>query len=134
MKVLFSLTLLIFASMNTASQFKITDVDPNCFNNEECEMVKVEEVAMVIREKIQNNWAVEQSQRDFSAEVVFILNEKRVIESIEMVQASGDELFDRSVITAIESLFPFDEMMSLNKKLFEKHFKESRIHFVGSGK
>jgi hypothetical protein len=50
-----------------------------------------------------------------------------------MVEPSNDKVFDESVLIAINKISFFEEVLGLDRKLFESNFRNFKLVFKSSG-
>lgn len=92
--------------------------------------LSIEDIATKIQSKIVQNWRRPPLARD-GMEVLLDLRLTRdgVLESISVVESSGDATFDRSAISAVERVGKFEKIDELSTEDFERYFQYFRLRF-----
>jgi colicin import membrane protein len=90
----------------------------------------VAEYAGIIREIISQNWQIPPSARNgMSAVVRLQLVPTGEMVAVNIVQSSGDDVFDRSVLQAVERADRFPELQDLDNAVFERSFRTFTLVF-----
>ena len=92
--------------------------------------LSIEDIATKIQSKIVQNWRRPPLARN-GMEVLLDLRLTRdgVLESISVVESSGDATFDRSAISAVERVGKFEKIDELSTEDFERYFQYFRLRF-----
>ena len=90
----------------------------------------VAEYAGIIRKIISQNWQIPPSARNgMSAVVRLQLVPTGEMVAVNIVQPSGDDVFDRSVLQAVERADRFPELQDLDNAVFERNFRTFTLVF-----
>jgi colicin import membrane protein len=90
----------------------------------------VAEYAGIIRKIISQNWQIPPSARNgMSAVVRLQLVPTGEMVAVNIVQSSGDDVFDRSVLQAVERADRFPELQDLENSVFERNFRTFTLVF-----
>lgn len=90
----------------------------------------VAEYSAKIRQIITQSWQIPPSARNgMSALVHLRLVPTGEVVSATIAQSSGDDVFDRSVIQAVERADRFPELQDLESSVFERNFREFDLLF-----
>jgi len=94
------------------------------------ENLLVAEYSAKIRQIITQSWQIPPSARNgMSATVRLRLVPTGEVVSVTVVQGSGDAVFDRSVIQAVERADRFPELQDLENAVFERNFRTFELLF-----
>lgn len=90
----------------------------------------VAEYAGIIRRIISQNWQIPPSARNgMSAMVRLQLVPTGEMVAVNIVQSSGNDVFDRSVLQAVERADRFPELQDLDNAVFERNFRTFTLVF-----
>lgn len=125
------LVFLTFFITSCASKYVESDSDPvlrvkgSLIQNE-----KVRHNASVVRTKIMANWTrPEGAEKGMFAKLrILMARDGRVI-SVELVDSSGYEKFDRNAIEAVHKSSPLEELARIEAQIYEKYFKSFVLLF-----
>ncbi len=94
------------------------------------ENLEVAEYAAIIRRIISQNWQIPPSARNgMSATVSLRLVPTGEVVASSILQSSGDAVFDRSVLQAVERADRFPELQDLDNSVFERNFRNFTLVF-----
>ena len=68
-----------------------------------------------------------------AAKVLINLAPSGEVINFKMVEPSNDKVFDESVLIAINKISFFEEVLGLDRKLFESNFRNFKLVFKSSG-
>ena len=87
----------------------------------------VAQYAGIIRKIISQNWQIPPSARNgMSAMVRLQLVPTGEMVAVNIVQSSGNDVFDRSVLQAVERADRFPELQDLDNAVFERNFRRAK--------
>ena len=119
------------------SKFKINKSD---IKNE---IIKVElskeregilRVSAIIQERISSIWIKPNSlSESLIAKVLINLAPSGEILNFSLIEPSSNNSFNESILTAMNKMTFFEEVLSLERKLFEKNFRNFNLVFKSSG-
>ena len=119
------------------SKFKINKLD---IKNEitKIELSKEREgilrVSAIIQERISSIWIKPNSlSESLIAKVLINLAPSGEILNFSLIEPSSNTSFNESILTAMNKMTFFEEVLSLERKLFEKNFRNFNLVFKSSG-
>ena len=119
------------------SKFKINKLD---IKNEisKIELSKEREgilrVSAIIQERISSIWIKPNSlSESLIAKVLINLAPSGEILNFRLIEPSSNTSFNESILTAMNKMTFFEEVLSLDRKLFEKNFRNFNLVFKSSG-
>jgi len=90
----------------------------------------VAEYAGIIKRIISQNWQIPPSARNgMMTEVRLQLVPTGEVVAVNIIQSSGNDLFDRSVLQAVERADRFIELQDLDNTVFERNFRTFTLVF-----
>ena len=91
-------------------------------------------ISAIIQDKISSVWIKPNSlSKVLAAKVLINLAPSGEVINFEMVEPSNDKVFDESVLIAINKISFFEEVLGLDRKLFESNFRNFKLVFKSSG-
>jgi len=91
-------------------------------------------ISAIIQDKISSVWIKPNSlSKVLAAKVLINLAPSGEVINFEMVEPSNDKFFDESVLIAINKISFFEEILGLDRKLFESNFRNFKLVFKSSG-
>tara|TARA_B100000674_G_C37933440_1_gene959083 strand:- start:558 stop:1178 length:621 start_codon:yes stop_codon:yes gene_type:complete len=91
-------------------------------------------ISAIIQDKISSVWIKPNSlSKILAAKVLINLAPSGEVINFEMVEPSNDKVFDESVLIAINKISFFEEVLGLDRKLFESNFRNFKLVFKSSG-
>ena len=91
-------------------------------------------ISAIIQDKISSVWIKPNSlSKILIAKVLINLAPSGEVIDFEMVEPSNDKTFDESVLIAINKISFFEEVLGLDRKLFESNFRNFKLVFKSSG-
>jgi len=91
----------------------------------------VSQYAAKIKEIIQMYWNIpENSPNGMTAVIRLVLTPTGEVITSEIVQSSGNDLFDRSILSAVKSAESFPELQDLPPKVFDENFRRINLQFI----
>lgn len=119
------------------SKFKINKID---IKNEisKIKLSKEREdilrVSAIIQERISSVWIKPNSlSESLIAKVLINLAPSGEILDFDLIEPSSNNFFNESILTAMNKMTFFEEVLSLDRKLFEKNFRNFNLVFKSSG-
>ena len=119
------------------SKFKINKID---IKNEisKIKLSKEREdilrVSAIIQERISSVWIKPNSlSESLIAKVLINLAPSGEILDFDLIEPSSNNFFNESILTAMNKMTFFEEVLSLDRKLFEKNFRYFNLVFKSSG-
>lgn len=119
------------------SKFKINKID---IKNEisKIKLSKEREdilrVSAIIQERISSVWIKPNSlSESLIAKVLINLAPSGEILDFNLIEPSSNNFFNESILTAMNKMTFFEEVLSLDRKLFEKNFRNFNLVFKSSG-
>ena len=90
----------------------------------------VAEYAGIIKRVISQNWQIPPSARNgMMTEVRLQLVPTGEVVAVNIIQSSGNDVFDRSVLQAVERADRFSELQDLDNAVFERNFRTFTLVF-----
>jgi len=94
------------------------------------ENLLVAEYAGIIKRVISQNWQIPPSARNgMMTEVRLQLVPTGEVVAVNIIQSSGTDVFDRSVLQAVERADRFSELQDLDNAVFERNFRTFTLVF-----
>ncbi|MDC1529345.1 cell envelope integrity protein TolA [Gammaproteobacteria bacterium] len=94
------------------------------------ENLLVAEYAGIIKRVISQNWQIPPSARNgMMTEVRLQLVPTGEVVAVNIIQSSGNDVFDRSVLQAVERADRFSELQDLDNAVFERNFRTFTLVF-----
>jgi hypothetical protein len=91
-------------------------------------------ISAIIQDKISSVWIKPNSlSKVLATKVLINLAPSGEVINFEMVEPSNDKVFDESVLIAINKISFFEEVLGLDRKLFESNFRNFKLVFKSSG-
>ncbi len=91
-------------------------------------------ISAIIQDKISSVWIKPNSlSKILVAKVLINLAPSGEVLNFEMVEPSKNIVFDESVLIAINKMSFFEEVLGLERKLFESNFRNFKLVFKSSG-
>ena len=91
-------------------------------------------VSAIIQERISSIWIKPNSlSESLIAKVLINLAPSGEILSFSLIEPSSNTSFNESILTAMNKMTFFEEVLSLERKLFEKNFRNFNLVFKSSG-
>jgi hypothetical protein len=91
-------------------------------------------ISAIIQDKISSAWIKPNSlSKVLATKVLINLAPSGEVINFEMVEPSNDKVFDESVLIAINKISFFEEILGLDRKLFESNFRNFKLVFKSSG-
>ena len=91
----------------------------------------VSQYAAKIKEIIQMYWNIpENSPNGMTAVIRLVLTPTGEVITSEIVQSSGNDVFDRSILSAVKSAESFPELQDLPPKVFDENFRRINLQFI----
>ena len=119
------------------SKFKINKID---IKNEisKIKLSKEREdilrVSAIIQERISSVWIKPNSlSESLIAKVLINLAPSGEILDFDLIEPSSNNFFNESILTAMNKMTFFEEVLSLDRKLFEKNFRNFNLVFKSTG-
>ena len=119
------------------SKFKINKID---IKNEisKIKLSKEREdilrVSAIIQDRISSVWIKPNSlSESLIAKVLINLAPSGEILDFDLIEPSSNNFFNESILTAMNKMTFFEEVLSLDRKLFEKNFRNFNLVFKSSG-
>ena len=119
------------------SKFKINKID---IKNEITKIKLSKErkdilrVSAIIQERISSIWIKPNSlSESLIAKVLIKLAPSGEILNFSLIEPSSNTSFNESILTAMNKMTFFEEVLSLERKLFEKNFRNFNLVFKSSG-
>ncbi len=119
------------------SKFKINKID---IKNEisKIKLSKEREdilrVSAIIQERISSVWIKPNSlSESLIAKVLINLAPSGEILDFDLIEPSSNNFFNESILTAMNKMAFFEEVLSLDRKLFEKNFRNFNLVFKSTG-
>ena len=119
------------------SKFKINKID---IKNEisKIKLSKEREdilrVSAIIQERISSVWIKPNSlSESLIAKVLINLAPSGEILDFDLIEPTSNNFFNESILTAMNKMTFFEEVLSLDRKLFEKNFRYFNLVFKSSG-
>ena len=99
-------------------------------NQTASENLLVAEYAGIIKRVISQNWQIPPSARNgMMTEVRLQLVPTGEVVAVNIIQSSGNDVFDRSVLQAVERADRFSELQDLDNAVFERNFRTFTLVF-----
>ena len=91
-------------------------------------------VSAIIQERISSIWIKPNSlSESLIAKVLINLAPSGEILNFSLIEPSSNNSFNESILTAMNKMTFFEEVLSLERKLFEKNFRNFNLVFKSSG-
>ena len=91
-------------------------------------------VSAIIQERISSIWIKPNSlSESLIAKVLINLAPSGEILNFSLIEPSSNNSFNKSILTAMNKMTFFEEVLSLERKLFEKNFRNFNLVFKSSG-
>ena len=91
-------------------------------------------VSAIIQERISSVWIKPNSlSESLIAKVLINLAPSGEILDFDLIEPSSNNFFNESILTAMNKMTFFEEVLSLDRKLFEKNFRNFNLVFKSSG-
>ena len=91
-------------------------------------------VSAIIQERISSIWIKPNSlSESLIAKVLINLAPSGEILNFSLIEPSSNSSFNESILTAMNKMTFFEEVLSLERKLFEKNFRNFNLVFKSSG-
>ena len=88
----------------------------------------------IIQSKISSIWIKPNSlSEDLSAKVLIRLAPSGEILDFELEEPSSNKSFNESILTAMSKIFFFEEIVDVDRKVFETNFRNFKLVFKSSG-
>tara|TARA_X000000368_G_scaffold107452_1_gene83489 strand:+ start:1186 stop:1806 length:621 start_codon:yes stop_codon:yes gene_type:complete len=91
-------------------------------------------VSAIIQERISSVWIKPNSlSESLVAKVLINLAPSGEILDFDLIEPSSNNFFNESILTAMNKMTFFEEVLSLDRKLFEQNFRNFNLVFKSSG-
>tara|TARA_B100000524_G_scaffold171334_1_gene87687 strand:- start:2593 stop:3213 length:621 start_codon:yes stop_codon:yes gene_type:complete len=91
-------------------------------------------VSAIIQERISSVWIKPNSlSESLMAKVLINLAPSGEILDFDLIEPSSNNFFNESILTAMNKMTFFEEVLSLDRKLFEQNFRNFNLVFKSSG-
>lgn len=97
---------------------------------EESYAVAAQSYMAAISQRIEQNWSRPPSARnDMECELLIKLVPTGRVINVDIVKSSGNELFDRSAVQAVQKAEQFPEIKEMKPEVFERYYRELNLVF-----
>lgn len=98
------------------------------------ERTEILKISSIIQDKISSVWIKPNSlSKTLTAKVLINLAPSGEVLNYELVEPSNDRIFDDSVLTAINEVSFFEEIIGIERGIFESNFRNFKLVFKSSG-
>ena len=98
------------------------------------ERTEILKISSIIQDKISSVWIKPNSlSKILTAKVLINLAPSGEILNYELVEPSNDRIFDNSVLTAMNKISFFEEIIGIERGMFESNFRNFKLVFKSSG-
>ena len=98
------------------------------------ERIEILKISSVIQDKISSVWIKPNSlSKILTAKVLINLAPSGEILNYELVEPSNDRIFDNSVLTAMNKISFLEEIIGIERGIFESNFRNFKLVFKSSG-
>ena len=98
------------------------------------ERTEILKISSIIQDKISSVWIKPNSlSKILTAKVLINLAPSGEILNYELVEPSNDRIFDNSVLTAMNKISFFEEIIGIERGIFESNFRNFKLVFKSSG-
>ena len=98
------------------------------------ERTEILKISSIIQDKISSVWIKPNSlSKILTAKVLINLAPSGEILNYELVEPSNDRIFDNSVLTAMNKISFLEEIIGIERGIFESNFRNFKLVFKSSG-
>ena len=98
------------------------------------ERTEILKISSIIQDKISSVWIKPNSlSKMLTAKVLINLAPSGEILNYELVEPSNDRIFDNSVLTAMNKISFLEEIIGVERGIFESNFRNFKLVFKSSG-
>ena len=98
------------------------------------ERTEILKISSIIQDKISSVWIKPNSlSKILTAKVLINLAPSGEILNYELVEPSNDKIFDNSVLTAMNKISFLEEIIGIERGIFESNFRNFKLVFKSSG-
>ena len=98
------------------------------------ERTEILKISSIIQDKISSVWIKPNSlSKILTAKVLINLAPSGEILNYELVEPSNDRIFDNSVLTAMNKISFLEEIIGIERDIFESNFRNFKLVFKSSG-